>query len=521
MLVVCVAFRGQRPTQPLSVYQKLYFGATDSVASYYRQVSYGKFNLRGAVIGNPLHPAQFLQLPHGEAYYAGKNNGSSSPFPRNDDGLVADVVHSLQRDHFNFAPYAERGQLPYLSIVFTGYGADVNPQDSSLIWPVENTLARSISVPLRATAGQRHTALPAQLGLGVSGAAARAQPPAKAAPGEVVVSNYALVPELADQSGSPSTLGVYVHEMGHLLGLDDMYDTSPAANAGQGDGPWTVMGTGNWNGYPQGADPAELDPFSRTFLGWIHPVVIAQSVTGLSLPPIETQPVVYELRPANYAGEYFLVDNVQPISFDKALPGRGVMIWRIDARQAVPTSYDWVNDVLNTPSQNHSHHYDISIVQASGRKDLQQPAASVTAYADTYPNAVNNSWTAVTHPSNTLWNGAPLGMNITHISVAKSGVATLDVQDTQSGASLTIPPPAEGLRVYQGQRTPLGAIYQVRGRTAVNVAASADWRPLTPGVAIARGVATFSRPGPAVVSAYAHGLSAQLRVTVVERAGTR
>ena len=485
---MCVAFKGKPATEPLSVYRQLYFGKTGSVADYYRQVSYGKFQLTGTVIGDPLHPGAFLTLPHSEAYYAGKDNGTGSPFPHNDNALVVNVIHQLTADHFDFAPYAANGKVQYLAFVFSGYGADVEPTDTRLIWPVEDQLPTPLLVPLTSPQTSANVA---------------------------TVSTYDLVPELSDSSMTPTTIGVLAHELGHLLGLDDLYDTSSSAKAGQGDGPWSLMADGNWNGYPAGSSPAELDPFSRIFLGWIDPQVIAESETGVILPPIEKRPVVYELRPAGKETDYFLISNEQQISFDQALPESGVLIWHIDGAQATPDSYDWRNDVLNTPRQNATHHDDIAIVEAGHRGDLHVPLDISGTYNDTYPSpGGNNSFTATSNPNNDLWNGQSLGMDVTRITVQKNGVATFNVRDAQSGSSLVIEPPKTGMTVYQGQKIPLVAQFQHGGQTVALTNASGWFAPYD-SVTWSGATADFHTPGIVTVSIWNHGLPALAYFNVI------
>ncbi len=488
LLVVCVSFKDKPATQPISVYQQLYFGLRNSVANYYRTVSYGDFRLTGDVVGDPTHPTHFLALPHTESYYAGKDNGSGSGYPHNTDGLVHDVISRLVTDHFDFAPYVYHGQIPYLAIVFSGYGADVDSNNASLIWPVENTLQTPMMVPVASHSGTKDTT--------------------------AQVMNYDVVPELDDQSGVPSTLGVLAHEFGHLLGLDDLYDTSSSSRAGQGDGPWSIMAQGNWNGTPQGSSPAELDPFSRIFLGWVKPILISRSVTGLVLPPIEDAPVVYELVPKGSQSDYFLIDNVQHISYDNGLPETGILIWHVDGLQANPVSSDWVNNVLNTPSQNKTGRYDLQVVEAGNTSDLTQPTDSVDTYDDTYPSAQgNNQFTAHSKPNNDTFRGTPLGIDVVNMAINQKGNATFDVLDQQSGDTLTISRPLQGLTVYQGQTLPLSA-HMLIGRSNEDVSQDASWTA-THGVVLKGDAATFSEPGSIAISASAFGLDATLNLTVI------
>ena len=73
-----------------------------------------------------------------------------------------------------------------------------------------------------------------------------------------------------------ATIGVFCHEFGHVLGLQDAYDTSYATN---GVGAWSLMGAGSWGtvgkaGKPSGSDPAPLMAWERLALGWIDEEII-------------------------------------------------------------------------------------------------------------------------------------------------------------------------------------------------------------------------------------------------------
>ncbi|MCY0902602.1 MAG: M6 family metalloprotease domain-containing protein [Firmicutes bacterium] len=491
LLVVCAQFAGQRAAEPISLYRQVYFGNAESVANYYADVSYGQLKISGQVIGNPLQPDVFLQLPHTEAYYAGTENGSGSPQPHNDNQMVSDVLYQLIRDHFNFTPFEQDGTLPYLAIVYTGYGADVAPQNTSLIWPVENSLVAPLAIPLSA--------------------------PGAAHQKYLFVSNYDLVPELAGPGQVP-TIGVFAHEFGHLMGLDDLYDTSSAANAGAGDGPWSLMAGGNWNGEPQGSEPAELDPFSRLFLGWLQPIVLDESVTGLRLPPIERAPVTYELKPAGNASDYFLVDNVEPIDYDQGLPESGVLIWHIDGHEMVSTSADWQNNDLNAPSQNVTHHYDEQVVEAGGPQ-LSMPGGGSGVLDDTYPGtAGNDQFTGASKPSNDLWDGHSVGISLSHIAIGPDGVATMTVVDDQTGSALMIAAPATGLYAYQGLAESLTVLY-LHAHQWQDVTAKAVWDTVNPAMVRSGSTVSFQQPGYVEVLASAHGLRALLEQRVIALSG--
>jgi hypothetical protein len=82
----------------------------------------------------------------------------------------------------------------------------------------------------------------------------------------VTINEYTIQPEYFLTPGD-STIGVFTHEFGHVLGLPDLYDTSYATD---GVGQWSLMAAGSWNGPGMdGSVPAPLLAWEKARLGWI------------------------------------------------------------------------------------------------------------------------------------------------------------------------------------------------------------------------------------------------------------
>lgn len=134
----------------------------------------------------------------------------------------------------------------------------------------------------------------------------------------------------------------YIHEMGHVLGLDDYYDysesnaTNPAGNFSMQD-------------YNIGAH----DPFSRIALGWVAPIVPQKSTT-ITINPMENSGDVVLLCP-DYTGspfdEYILIELFTATglnefdckyayrnSYPKGPTTPGARVWHVDARLYTWTS---------------------------------------------------------------------------------------------------------------------------------------------------------------------------------------
>jgi M6 family metalloprotease-like protein len=81
------------------------------------------------------------------------------------------------------------------------------------------------------------------------------------------------------QSGSITMgIGTPVHELGHVLGLPDLYDLF---GEGMGLGPYSIMAHGNWSKAPgdpaPGHTPTPFDAWSLIQLGFINPIVVEAS----------------------------------------------------------------------------------------------------------------------------------------------------------------------------------------------------------------------------------------------------
>ncbi len=163
-------------------------------------------------------------------------------------------------------------------------------------------------------------------------------------PDGVKVSSYiAIAEQLARDQMEP--ISVLAHELGHYLGLPDLYNTVYDTR-----GEWggydvfnaSVMASGSWGVNPAGGImPYSMDAWSRYVLGWIQPVearadgdytLISQSygaaAQDFSAVRIDTQ----------NENEYYLLENRQPQKWDAGLPQgyegasltSGVILWHVD-----------------------------------------------------------------------------------------------------------------------------------------------------------------------------------------------
>jgi M6 family metalloprotease-like protein len=163
-----------------------------------------------------------------------------------------------------------------------------------------------------------------------------------------------------------SGLGIWAHETGHLLGLDERYDLRYSAGGESevhsrgGLGRFSLMAAGAW-GTGHGREPALLDAYSLVSLGWCPVIdvpaegevrtVVAAPAAGGAVHRVWTHG-----RPAS---EYFLLEVRQPVGgFDAAVPAGQLVIYHVD--ETMPESALVVPD-----------HLRVRLVEADGDGALE------------------------------------------------------------------------------------------------------------------------------------------------------
>ena len=224
--------------------------------------------------------------------------------------------------------------------------------------------------------------------------------------------------------GQQATIGIMVHEMGHLLGLPDLYDTDSSSN---GIGNWSVMAGGSWNAVTRSGDtPALFDPWSKFFLSWVTPTQVTGTLTNQAIPAAATSSTVFQFLSGTPAsGEYFFVENRQRTGYDAGLPGAGLVIWHIDAakdgnrEECVPGG---------APACSATTHFKVAVVPADNQFDLERGSNRGDG-GDAFPGTTSNrSLTDTTTPSSRRYSGATTGVSVTSISdSAATMTATLSL----------------------------------------------------------------------------------------------
>jgi M6 family metalloprotease-like protein len=276
---------------------------TKTLKRFYDEVSYGAVDIvtldLPSVVG-------WLTAPNNYTYYCdddGIHDNGFGPYPNNIQRLVIEAV--LAADPVvDFSEYAEGGWVQNLFVVHAGSGAEWSG-GAKLIWSHAWSIATGD--------GWGNT------------------PPALFVDG-VRVGDYSTEPECggdtAGEGGPPMTpqlptVGVYAHEFGHVLGLPDEYDYGYESN---GTGRVSLMSGGSWNRFPDvypdcaGNSPAHPSAWGAAHLGFLTPVEVTTTTTGITIPPVEqtgTNAVYKVTYPGTSGKEYWLFENRQQIGFDE------------------------------------------------------------------------------------------------------------------------------------------------------------------------------------------------------------
>jgi len=193
------------------------------------------------------------------------------------------------------------------------------------------------------------------------------------------VFDYTIQPETRSAYyGGIVGIGIFCHEFGHLLGLPDLYDTDIFNGESNGIGEWGLMGLGNWLGRED--YPAGMSAWCKERLGWIQPQDITGQYGNFSLSPASAQADFFRIETGR-SGEYFLLENRQPLGSDAFLNGNGLAVWHIYADKAL--TYPGSNRVNGDENLK-----GIDLEEADGLDDLDHAFNRGDA-GDLYPGSTN------------------------------------------------------------------------------------------------------------------------------------
>ncbi len=204
---------------------------------------------------------------------------------------------------------------------------------------------------------------------------------------------------------TPTRVNIPIHEIGHVLGLPDLYDYDGSSF---GVGGWDVMGI--WAAPP--ARPPHFGAWARERLGWA--TVRHISASGrVELNAVARGGDIVRIN-LNGGREHVLLEYRAAEGADASAPGTGLVVWHVN--DAVLETRQWgVNDDESHPA--------VRVVQADGRDDLAA-RANVGDIGDPFPGS---SLVVALSDSSKPWlrtsDGGPSGVRIDQIALAGDRVS--------------------------------------------------------------------------------------------------
>jgi M6 family metalloprotease-like protein len=311
-----------------------------SVRDFYLENSYNKLDLTVTIVG-PYAATNTC------SYY-----GSDSHYRE----FATAAINAADAD-VDFNDFADNGVLETFHILFAGYG-DEAINNGNQIWSHKWQLASPIYLD------------------------------------GVRISVYSCSPELRGSSGNNTTyVGVICHELCHVFGAPDYYDTGSTGFAGTGN--WDLMANGSWN--DNGRQPGHINMFQKILYGWVDPVELTSYTEITDMPTSALNPVAYTMK-ANTNGELYVLENRQKVGFDASVPGHGLLIWHVHP------------NALGGSGSNANHPQQLYPVVASSSVAI--PTGTVASYGAInsggcpFPGTMGNtSFTAKTIPAMFTWTG--------------------------------------------------------------------------------------------------------------------
>jgi len=400
MPIIAGTFTDVTPKYDRSVYDSAWFGADAgvgpySVARYYREVSLGALTFSGTT-------TPWIRLPRTRASYV------------DGDGSVWERYGQFARDLLQRA----EGGVDWRQYDNDGPDGVPNSGDDDgavdvavLLQPGSEYGCGPDSLRGFRETGYRLSLLPGWNGqpyvTSLIGAAGR----------PIVIDDFVGASAVACQGGEivPTRVNIPIHEIGHVLGLPDLYDYDGSSF---GVGGWDVMGI--WAAPP--ARPPHFGAWARERLGWATVRHIATS-GRVELSAVARAGEVVRID-LNGGREYLLLEYRAADGADASAPGTGLLVWHID--ESVLDARGWgVNDDEAHPA--------VRVVQADGRNDLAA-RANVGDSGDPFPgSSLVMALSDTSIPWLRMNDGSPSGVRIDGITVAGDRV-TFDV-------TFTSPPP--------------------------------------------------------------------------------
>lgn len=185
----------------------------------------------------------------------------------------------------------------------------------------------------------------------------------------ILANDYIIQSTVNCATGELQTASIISHELGHVLGLPDLYDSSQGLEPEKRRwvvGCWSLMAAGAWGcgGMDQPLEanrPSHMGAWEKEQLGWANVTTVANTTGEVVLRPVRTSEQVLRIDLSDK--EYLLVEYRDRQGFDVDLPAAGVLVYRVDLTKPF------------RPCATCAPEYRVSLVEADGNRSLTRTMA--------------------------------------------------------------------------------------------------------------------------------------------------
>lgn len=404
ILVVLVSFRNQALTTKTGDWEGAFFGATASLAKYYKDQSKGKLEIvsaRGgaAVLSVALAAGDVNDGKHPQGFIDVGGDENVDEQHKNEVAFVTAVAQKATAAGVDFAAFDTNkdGALTpdelCLYMIVAGYeqsGSKLTPSVWAHAW---KSWMNESDEHIVFAGGKKLT-------------------------------SWSMNGELYAK-GTRMPFGVVAHELGHqLCALPDLYDTS---KTNSGIGAFSIMAGGSWGKKAKetsGTTPTNLDAWSRLYLGWATATTPASGVATFGEPGNKKYDVVKLVGTSHRKTEYFLLEVRRPSGWDQGLEGLedsfadfdgGVLILHLDEEVGTPSANDFNKYVKGK-------HQGNMVKEADGphlTKDAESDGTKDTLWYQGNPNYEGDgTFSATSSPNSNFHDGTASGFSLREFSAS-------------------------------------------------------------------------------------------------------
>lgn len=393
-------------TPQTKFYDNLFETGSYSFKQYYLDMSKGSLNLEFDVVG-PFTASE------GYSYYGGNDSNGQDMHPAE---LVGVAIDKAEKAGVDFSKYDNDhdGNVDAVIVIHAGPGEEIFGAYglNDLIWSHRWNLS-SAKIYGDGT-GARHY-------------------------DGVTIDDYTIQPEYNIQPGD-STIGVFCHEFGHILGLPDLYDYQYEAS---GVGLFSLMDAGSYGGPNfDGSRPVPLTAWERSGLGWLtyETVNYGAEISNFEIfksLAINRNALKVQLEGDSDKNQYLFLEYLykEAGTWTEYLPGSGLLVLRIDQNLVdlginSPSSYNF-NDFKNL-------HHGVEVVEADNQWELWDLSLKSTAILgeqeDLFTTVVDGILSPSTNPNTNYYPGpGPYD----HTPTLVSGII-VDIKQINEGTSIIV-----------------------------------------------------------------------------------